>query len=74
MTAVEAQSENALTGKPMLIVEDNGSGITEEMDWKNSNTLGYTLVQTLVENQLDDSIDMKSENGTKFIIRFNIKT
>ena len=57
-----------------LTIMDNGIGIPGEVDWKNSNTLGLKLVRTLVENQLDGSIDMESNNGTKFTIKFNIET
>ena len=57
-----------------LIVSDNGIGISPNLDWKNTNTLGLKLVRTLVENQLDGTIDMESTNGTKFIIKFNIET
>jgi PAS domain S-box-containing protein len=57
-----------------LIVEDNGVGIPDGVDLKNSSTLGLKLVYTLVENQLDGSIGMESENGTKYIIKFNIET
>ncbi len=53
---------------------DNGIGIPKDLDWKNSNTLGLKLVLTLVENQLDGSIDLDNTNGTKFIIKFNIET
>jgi PAS domain S-box-containing protein len=57
-----------------LEYSDNGVGIPEEFDWKNSNTLGLKLVRTLVENQLDGSIDLDITNGTKFIIKFNLET
>ncbi len=57
-----------------LTVMDDGIGMPENLDWKNSSTLGLKLIQTLVENQLDGSIDMESKNGTKFIIKFNIET
>ncbi|MBC8414213.1 PAS domain S-box protein [bacterium] len=56
-----------------LTIQDNGVGMPEGFDWKNSNTLGLKLVRTLVENQLDGSIDMESNNGTKFTIKFNIE-
>ncbi len=57
-----------------LVIADNGIGVPDELDWKNSNTLGLKLVRTLVENQLDGSIDMESKNGTKFSIKFDIET
>ncbi|MBT6502046.1 MAG: sensor histidine kinase [Deltaproteobacteria bacterium] len=57
-----------------LTVMDNGAGMREDFDWENSSTLGLKLVRTLVENQLDGSIDLDNTNGTKFTIKFNIET
>jgi len=57
-----------------LSIKDNGVGMPDEIDWKNSSSLGLKLVRTLAENQLDGSIDMESNNGTKFTIKFNIET
>ncbi len=57
-----------------LLFSDNGVGMQAGLDWKNSNTLGLKLVRTLVENQLDGSIDLDDKNGTKFTIKFNIET
>ncbi len=57
-----------------LAVSDNGVGISDGFDLKNADSLGLKLVKMLVENQLDGSIDMESSNGTKFTIKFNIKT
>ena len=57
-----------------MIINDDGIGIPDRLDWRNSKSLGLKLVQTLVENQLDGTIDMESKNGTKFTIKFNIET
>ncbi|MBT5425422.1 MAG: sensor histidine kinase [Bacteroidetes bacterium] len=57
-----------------LEYSDNGIGIQEDFDWKNTKSMGLNLVKILAENQLDGSIDMESENGTKFTIKFNIET
>jgi PAS domain S-box-containing protein len=57
-----------------LIVMDDGIGMPDELDWKNAKSLGLKLVRTLVENQLDGSIDMENNDGTKFTIKFNIET
>ena len=57
-----------------LIIVDDGVGMPDSFDWKNPNTLGLKLVRTLVENQLDGSIKMESNDGTKFTIKFNIET
>jgi PAS domain S-box-containing protein len=55
-----------------LIIMDNGVGIPDELDWRNIDTLGLKLVRTLIENQLDGSIEMENNNGAKFTIKFNI--
>ncbi|MBT6068754.1 histidine kinase, partial [Candidatus Peregrinibacteria bacterium] len=60
--------------KLQLTVIDDGVGIPDDFDWKNSKSLGLKLVRTLVENQLDGSIDFDNTNGTKFTIKFNIET
>jgi two-component sensor histidine kinase len=57
-----------------LIVSDNGVGIPEGFDLKTADSLGLKLVKVLVEGQLDGSIDMESNNGTKFTIKFNIES
>jgi two-component sensor histidine kinase len=44
----------------------------DDFDWKNTKSLVLKLVRTLVENQLNGSIDMESKNGTKFTIKFKI--
>ena len=56
-----------------LTVSDNGVGIPDGFNLKNANSLGLKLVKMLVENQLDGSIKMESNNGTKFTIKFNIE-
>jgi len=57
-----------------LIYADNGKGMPEDFDWKNTKSMGLKLVKMLSENQLDGSLDMASNNGTKFTIKFNIET
>jgi two-component sensor histidine kinase len=52
-----------------LTFADNGKGFPEDCDFRNSNSLGLQLVNALVD-QLDGCIELKKENGTKFIIRF----
>ena len=65
---------NKLENELELTVSDDGIGLTEGFDLKRINTLGLKLVLTLVEDQLDGSIEMESNNGTKFTIKFNIET
>jgi two-component sensor histidine kinase len=57
--------------KIYLIVGDNGIGIPESIDIKDTQTLGLQLVNTLVE-QLNGKISLIRKTGTKFLIEFNI--
>ncbi len=51
---------------------DNGIGIPDEIDCYNTKGMGLQLVKMLVERQLEGTLDMKTKNGTTFIIKFNI--
>lgn len=52
-------------------VGDNGVGIPESIDIKNTQTLGLQLVDTLVE-QLNGTLNLNRKNGTTFSIEFKI--
>ncbi len=56
-------------GEYILVVGDNGVGIPHNYDYKNSGTLGFRLINSLV-NQLDGSIKLDRSRGTKFTIKF----
>ncbi len=53
-----------------LIVSDNGVGIPENIDVRDTGSFGLHLVTILVEDQLEGSIELKRERGTEFRIRF----
>jgi PAS domain S-box-containing protein len=55
-----------------LGVADNGVGIPEEIDFKNTESLGLQLVTILAEEQLEGSIQLTREKGTAFCIQFTI--
>lgn len=52
-----------------LIYADNGRGLPEGLDFRNSETLGLQLVNALV-NQIDGILDVERGEGTKFMIKF----
>jgi two-component sensor histidine kinase len=52
-----------------LVVGDDGVGLPDELDFKNTNTLGLQLVSSLV-NQVDGEIELDKSHGTKFTIVF----
>lgn len=53
----------------ILIIEDDGIGLPENLDPQKSKKLGLMVVNTLV-NQLNGKMEIDRTNGTKFIIKF----
>jgi PAS domain S-box-containing protein len=49
----------------VLSVQDNGAGLPDELDWKNTSTLGLHLVITLIK-QVGGSIELNRSGGTTF--------
>ena len=52
-----------------LTVSDNGVGFPAEVDYRDTQSLGLRLVNSLV-HQLDGEIDMPAGEGTSFVILF----
>ena len=52
-----------------LSVSDNGVGFPKDVDFKNTNSLGMQIINTLAE-QLEGTIHMSNGVGTKFEICF----
>jgi two-component sensor histidine kinase len=57
--------------KVKLVIADNGSGLSEDIDYQNTDSLGLQLVNTLVE-QLEGEIELMRDGGTKFTITFEL--
>jgi PAS domain S-box-containing protein len=53
----------------ILKISDDGIGIPEYVDFEKAETLGFQLVNNLV-NQLDGEIEMQTNNGVTFIVKF----
>ena len=62
-------SVKKINNKYELIIYDNGTGFPKEIDFKNTNSLGLKLVNSLV-NQIDGQIIIDKNQGTKFKINF----
>jgi two-component sensor histidine kinase len=58
-------------GNYELLLKDNGTGIPEQIDFRNTKSLGLQLVNNLVE-QLDGNIELERKSGTQFIIKFDL--
>jgi len=49
---------------------DNGVGIPAHIDPKNTETLGLQLITILVEDQLEGTLTIERDEGSRFIIVF----
>jgi two-component sensor histidine kinase len=56
-------------GKYELLISDNGIGFPEDINFKNTNTLGLQLVNNLID-QIDGEITLNRSHGTEFKITF----
>ena len=54
-----------------LVVEDNGIGIPGSIDMANPAGFGLQLV-TILSEQLDGSLKVDEEKGTKFVLEFRV--
>lgn len=63
-----AEKDNNYT----LIIKDNGVGFPDNLNYRDTQTLGLQLVMILVE-QLEGRIKLENQNGTKFTINFTEK-
>jgi PAS domain S-box-containing protein len=59
-----------LNDKLFLSVRDDGVGFPKTLDYKNTETLGLQLINSLVM-QLDGTLELKINHGTEFKIMFN---
>lgn len=53
-----------------LIISDNGIGMPEDLDFRNTKTLGLHLVNTLVKQLDDGEVNLNRGKGTEFQIKF----
>jgi PAS domain S-box-containing protein len=61
------------SGRVQLSVSDNGIGLPSGMDWRQSPSLGLSLVQTLAA-QMHAAVEVISTQGTEFKLLFEIQT
>jgi PAS domain S-box-containing protein len=54
----------------LISIADNGRGLPENIDFRNTESLGLQLVVSLVE-QINGKIKLDSKKGTKFTIEFS---
>ncbi|RCJ22674.1 ATPase [Nostoc sp. ATCC 43529] len=53
-----------------MTIKDNGIGLPDNLDWRNTGSLGLSLVYDLVTEQLEGEITLERDRGTVFKIQF----
>jgi two-component sensor histidine kinase len=66
---ISALQEN---GQIRITICDNGVGLPDNFEIGRSNSLGITLIRTIVQHQLKGSLMFKSQNGTKISMEFPV--
>jgi PAS domain S-box-containing protein len=56
--------------KMELQISDDGIGLPEGLDFRNTKSLGLNLVRWLAEDQLGGEVGLKGKKGTDFLIKF----
>jgi PAS domain S-box-containing protein len=67
--SIEIEMRKSGIGMFELTVSDSGIGFPVEIDFRNTTSLGLQLIITLTE-QLDGTIELNREKGTRFTIKF----
>jgi two-component sensor histidine kinase len=71
-TGAESKNEDRKGTIFILKVSDNGTGLPENLDLENPETLGMQLITALVD-QMDGELGVNGDCGTEFCIKFAIK-
>ena len=56
-----------------LVVNDDGIGLPEDVDFRKTESLGLHLVRLLAEDQLHGDIKLDRTKGTNFNIKLKVK-
>ncbi|MBF0559411.1 MAG: PAS domain S-box protein [Nitrospirae bacterium] len=56
-----------------ITFSDNGIGMPQNINLKKTESLGLTIVRTLVVSQIKGKLEMQTNKGTAFIIKFKDK-
>ena len=59
-----------MNGALVLVIKDTGVGFPEDLNIDSGKTLGMKLINTLVEHQLDGTVNFRNENGALVEITF----
>jgi PAS domain S-box-containing protein len=68
---ISIKMHGGANGSFHLILKDDGVGMSESIDFRNTKSLGLQLVNSLVE-QLDGQIELSRKEGTEYTIIFSV--
>lgn len=60
-------------GSLILIISDDGKGLSKDFDVRETASLGMTTIFSIIEKQMQGSVDIISENGLTYILSFKNK-
>ena len=52
-----------------MIIQDNGVGFNIEEKWETSNSLGFEIIKTLIDQINGNITCVSTKNGTRFTIQ-----
>jgi two-component sensor histidine kinase len=67
---VMVEARRTADGRARVTVRDDGVGLPNGFDWRQTETLGLTIIVGLVENQLDGGIEKNEGPGVAFSFAF----
>ncbi len=67
---VEISVQNSTNGKIYIRIKDDGVGIPEDIEIHETHSIGLSLIRTLVQDQLEGTVQINRSNGTEFIMEF----
>ena len=67
---VEISVQNSTNSRIHIRIKDDGVGIPEDTDIYKTHSIGLSLIRTLVQDQLEGTVQINRSNGTEFIMEF----
>jgi PAS domain S-box-containing protein len=67
---VEISVQNPANSRIHISIKDDGVGIPEDIDIHETHSIGLSLIRTLVQDQLEGTVQINRNNGTEFIMEF----
>lgn len=67
---LDVRLESSPEGWYTLLIADNGVGFAPDLEMEQLNSLGLQLVQGLVQEQLNGTLELDRQSGTAWRIRF----